>query len=160
MRRHTLVGDRILAASPALRTAGTIVRWTHERWDGSGYPDGLSGQAIPLAARVIAACNAFVALQEQRPYRAAMTREAALATLRGASGGRFDPALLEIAAVIHEHPGEVVRNGWAPSSSLPGFEPNRAYVRTNEQGRGSPFVSRTIPPDDTASLYFPRFRGA
>jgi len=115
VRRHTLVGERILAASPALRTAGTIVRWTHERWDGSGYPDGLTGQAIPLAARVIAACNAFVALQEQRPYRAAMTREAALAKLRGASGGRFDPhvieALLEIAAVPHEHPGEVVRNG-------------------------------------------------
>ena len=91
-----------------MRTAGAIVRSTHERWDGSGYPDALAGQDIPLAARVIAACNAFIAMQEQRLYRAAATREDALDQLRCSSGGQFDPqvieALTEIAAKQHDHP--------------------------------------------------------
>jgi two-component system cell cycle response regulator len=59
IRQHTLVGQRILAASPTLRRIGDIVRATHERWDGAGYPDGVAGADIPLPARIIAVCDAF-----------------------------------------------------------------------------------------------------
>ena len=62
VRQHTIVGERILRASPALRSVATIVRASHENWDGSGYPDGLAGEDIPLASRIIRACNAFVAM--------------------------------------------------------------------------------------------------
>ena len=95
VRRHTIVGERILAASPAMRTAGAIVRATHERWDGAGYPDGIAGEAIPLEARVIAACNAFVALQERRSYRPVMARDAALARMRSSRGEQFDPRVVD-----------------------------------------------------------------
>ncbi len=61
--------QRILSAAPALRPVGVIVRSTHENWDGTGYPDGLAGEAIPLAARIIAVCDAYSAMTSDRPYR-------------------------------------------------------------------------------------------
>jgi HD-GYP domain-containing protein (c-di-GMP phosphodiesterase class II) len=77
-----------------------IVRSTHERWDGGGYPDGLSGEAIPLGARVVAACDAYRAMVEDRPYRKALSRGDAIEELRRAAGTQFDPecvgALLEV----------------------------------------------------------------
>jgi diguanylate cyclase (GGDEF)-like protein len=91
VRRHTLIGERILTASPALRPVARIVRSTHERWDGAGYPDGLSGERIPLAARIIAVCDAFHAMTTNRPYRAAVSVEAALAELDRCAGTQFDP---------------------------------------------------------------------
>ncbi len=90
VRRHTLVGERILAVSPLLRRIGEIVRSTHERWDGAGYPDGLEGEAIPLAARIICACDAFDAMTRDRPYKAAMSSESALAELSRCAGSQFD----------------------------------------------------------------------
>ncbi len=69
MRRHTLLGERILAAAPALAPVALLVRSSHERWDGSGYPDGLAGERIPLGARVIVSvCDAFDAMTSERPY--------------------------------------------------------------------------------------------
>ena len=62
MHQHTVLGERILSAAPALRPVAVIVRATHERWDGEGYPDGLAGDAIPLGARIIAACDAYDAM--------------------------------------------------------------------------------------------------
>ena len=91
LRRHTLVGERILAVSPLLRRIGEIVRSTHERWDGGGYPDGLVGEEIPLAARIICACDAFDAMTRERPYKRAMSDEAALAELSRCAGTQFDP---------------------------------------------------------------------
>ena len=73
VRQHTIVGERILRASPALRSVATVVRASHENWDGSGYPDGLAGEDIPLASRIIRACNAFVAMTSNRPYREAFS---------------------------------------------------------------------------------------
>ncbi len=70
IRRHTLIGERILAAAPALGAAGRLVRSTHERWDGMGYPDGLAGSEIPLGARIVAVCDAFEAMTSPRPYAA------------------------------------------------------------------------------------------
>jgi HD-GYP domain-containing protein (c-di-GMP phosphodiesterase class II) len=100
IHQHTVVGERILRASPALREAATIVRSSHERWDGTGYPDGLVGEEIPLAARIVAACDAFEAMTTTRPYREARTAEAALAELERCSGTQFDPAVVDVLVVL------------------------------------------------------------
>jgi two-component system, cell cycle response regulator len=95
MRRHTLVGERILAAAPALVDVARLVRASHERWDGDGYPDGLAGAEIPLGARVIAVCDAWDAMVTDRPYRRAMPREEALAEIERCAGTQFDPEVVE-----------------------------------------------------------------
>jgi diguanylate cyclase (GGDEF)-like protein len=103
IRKHTLIGQRILTGAPALASVGTIVRSTHERWDGTGYPDGLAGEEIPLAARIIAVCDAFSAITTSRPYRVASTEEQAIAELRRCAGGQFDPRLVDtLCAVLDE----------------------------------------------------------
>ena len=79
MRRHTLIGERILKAAPALQRVAALVRSTHERWDGAGYPDGLSGEDIPLASRIIFICDSFDAMTTERPYHPALSVPAALA---------------------------------------------------------------------------------
>jgi HD-GYP domain-containing protein (c-di-GMP phosphodiesterase class II) len=95
VRKHTLVGERILAAAPALKGVAALVRASHERWDGTGYPDGLTGEGIPLGARIVAVCDAFDAIISDRPYRLARTEEEALAELRRCSGSQFDPSVVE-----------------------------------------------------------------
>ncbi len=94
MRRHTLIGERIIASAPALRRASPLVRSSHEAFDGSGYPDGLAGDAIPLGARVIAICDAFDAMISTRPYSSPKTTGQALAELRRCAGTQFDPAIV------------------------------------------------------------------
>jgi two-component system, cell cycle response regulator len=96
IRQHTLIGQRILGAAPALRRVGMIVRATHERWDGKGYVDGLAGDTIPVAARIIAVCDAFAAMTSHRPYRPAMTLEQAFAELRLCAGTQFDPEVVRV----------------------------------------------------------------
>jgi two-component system cell cycle response regulator len=95
IHRHTLVGERILSSAPSLARIGRIVRSTHERVDGHGYPDGLGGSDIPLLSRIVSACDAFLAMTEERPYRPAMTSETAIAELRGSAGKQFDPVVVE-----------------------------------------------------------------
>ena len=96
LRQHTVIGQRILGAAPALHRVGTIVRATHERWDGEGYADGLAGDAIPLAARIIAICDTFGAMTSNRLYRAAVTVEDAVAELRRCAGTQFDPEIVRV----------------------------------------------------------------
>jgi HD-GYP domain-containing protein (c-di-GMP phosphodiesterase class II) len=97
VRTHTIEGHRILTRfGGVLGDVGRIVRACHERWDGCGYPDGLAGKRIPLAARVIFACDAFNAMTTDRTYRLAMTQERALEELRANAGSQFDPAVVEI----------------------------------------------------------------
>jgi diguanylate cyclase (GGDEF)-like protein len=100
MRAHPEVGERILAPIDSLRAVLPIVRSSHERWDGAGYPDGLAGDAIPLGARIVAVCDAYRAMVEERPYRGGRTRGEAIDELRAAAGTQFDPesvkALLEV----------------------------------------------------------------
>jgi diguanylate cyclase (GGDEF)-like protein len=93
MREHPVIGERILATVPGLEAVARAVRHEHERWDGDGYPDGLAGEAIPLASRIVLACDAWHALNSDRPYRAALPREAALDELRRCAGSQFDPAV-------------------------------------------------------------------
>jgi len=103
IHQHTVVGERILRASPAFRNAATIVRSSHERWDGTGYPDGLAGEEIPLASRIVSACDAFEAMTTSRPYRVARSTDAALAELRRCAGTQFDPAVVDVlVAVVRE----------------------------------------------------------
>jgi two-component system, cell cycle response regulator len=95
MRRHPLIGERILLAAPALRPVARLVRSSHERWDGGGYPDGLSANEIPLGARVVAVCDAFDAMTTERPYRQPIAEDEAIAELRRCAGTQFDPMVVE-----------------------------------------------------------------
>jgi diguanylate cyclase (GGDEF)-like protein len=100
VRRHTLIGERIIGAAPALAQAAKLVRSTHERFDGGGYPDGLAGEEIPLGSRIIAVCDAFTAMTHQRPYAPQMTVEQALAELQRCAGGQFDPQVVAVVARV------------------------------------------------------------
>jgi HD-GYP domain-containing protein (c-di-GMP phosphodiesterase class II) len=94
MRQHTVIGARILSAAPDLLPVAEIVRSSHERWDGGGYPDGLAGEDIPLGARIVAVCDTYEAMTTTRAYRAAGTAQEALAELRRCSGTQFDPRVV------------------------------------------------------------------
>jgi two-component system, cell cycle response regulator len=94
IRRHTLVGERILAAAPALERSAQLVRWSHERVDGRGYPDGLCGDAIPLGSRVILVADAFDAMTSERSYGKVLSTDEALAELRRCAGSQFDAAVV------------------------------------------------------------------
>jgi putative nucleotidyltransferase with HDIG domain len=93
IREHPLLGDAILSPLRFLQDVQTVVKHHHERWDGAGYPEGLSGEAIPLLARVIAIADAYDAMTTDRPYRKAMSRERALLEIEAGMGGQFDPEL-------------------------------------------------------------------
>lgn len=94
MRRHPALGQQIVGAS-APPEVGPWIRHHHERWDGTGYPDGLRAVAIPLESRIIAVCDAWDAMISERPYRGAMTPAEAVAELRACAGTQFDPELVE-----------------------------------------------------------------
>jgi len=92
IKRHTIEGQELLdRVGGLLGRVGKIVRSCHERWDGKGYPDGLAGEEIPLAARIVFACDAYNAMTTDRPYRKSMGRDAALTEMRENSGTQFDP---------------------------------------------------------------------
>jgi diguanylate cyclase (GGDEF)-like protein len=113
MRRHALVGSRILAAAPSLAEVARMVRFHHERWDGQGYPSGLRGGAIPLGARIVAVCDAYHAMTAgNRPYREPMPHDAAIAELRRCAGTQFDPSVVEAFCEVVTEPDagdEIVR---------------------------------------------------
>jgi diguanylate cyclase (GGDEF)-like protein len=109
MKEHSAVGARMLERIPYFSEVHPLVRWSHERWDGDGYPDGLSGVEIPLGARVIAACDAFHAMTSDRPYRRAMSPQQAVAELERCSGSQFDPAVVAtLLAVVDVPAGELI----------------------------------------------------
>lgn len=111
MRQHPLIGERILRPLPGLAGVATAVRHEHEHWDGSGYPDGIAGDRIPPASRIVLACDAFHALVSDRPYRAALPLQAATEELRRCAGAQFDPAVVEaLLSCLDEH-GNVLADG-------------------------------------------------
>ncbi len=96
MERHTVIGEQLLSSVPLLQGEGLrVVRSHHERWDGAGYPDRLAGLDIPAAARIFAAVDAFDAMTEGRPYRKAISWDAALSELRRHAGTQFDPDVID-----------------------------------------------------------------
>jgi HD-GYP domain-containing protein (c-di-GMP phosphodiesterase class II) len=95
IRRQAIRGARQLAQVPGHEGTATIVRAHHERWDGAGHPEGLSGSRIPLGSRIVAACAAYHAMVKDRPYRNALTRGEAARELRAESGSRFDPQVID-----------------------------------------------------------------
>jgi two-component system cell cycle response regulator len=95
IKRHTLIGERILRAAPSLHRVGQLVRSSHERYDGRGYPDGLAGDEASLGARILAVCDSYNAMTSDRPYAAAMSTGDALAELRRCSGSQFDPHVVD-----------------------------------------------------------------
>ncbi|MBI5310858.1 MAG: HD domain-containing protein, partial [Actinobacteria bacterium] len=94
MKRHPEIGEQILRDMPGFEEVANAVRHEHERWDGGGYPDGVAGEQIPLISRIVLACDAYHAMTSDRPYRAAMSEDEALAELRRNSGTQFDPRVV------------------------------------------------------------------
>jgi putative two-component system response regulator len=106
MKRHTVLGGKILdgSSSELLQVGDTIALSHHEKWDGSGYPKGLSGEGIPLMGRIVAIADVFDALTSKRPYKDAFPNEKALQIMEEGKGKHFDPALLD---VFLENLGEI-----------------------------------------------------
>ena len=121
IRRHPVLGERILNGAAAMRPVARIVRSTHEHWDGSGYPDRLKGRQIPLGARIVAVCAAYAAMMTERPYRARLGAEDAAAELRRAAGTQFDPT------VVEEFLAELQDRGRRVEGEAP--DDRRAYVQ-------------------------------
>jgi HD-GYP domain-containing protein (c-di-GMP phosphodiesterase class II) len=124
MKTHTIEGQRMLdRVGGLLADVGVVVRASHERWDGGGYPDGLRGEAIPLAARIVSACDAYNAMTTDRTYRKALPVEVAARELQANAGTQFDPAvvdaLLAVVAVVEAESAWELALGGAPAPTSP-----------------------------------------
>jgi HD-GYP domain-containing protein (c-di-GMP phosphodiesterase class II) len=118
MRRHPLIGERILNEVPGFETVANAVRHEHERWDGTGYPDGLKAEEIPVASRIVLACDAFQAMISERPYRDPLSEAQAREQLRMNSGTQFDPSVVSaLLSALEARDGVAVmhRPGWRES---------------------------------------------
>jgi HD-GYP domain-containing protein (c-di-GMP phosphodiesterase class II) len=112
MRRHTLIGERIAQTAPALVGVSGLIRSSHERWDGTGYPDQLAGNDIPLGAQIVLVCDAYAAMTTERCYQPAMTPARARAELRDNAGTQFAPAVVDaFLAVCRELDSAVASTG-------------------------------------------------
>jgi HD-GYP domain-containing protein (c-di-GMP phosphodiesterase class II) len=95
IQKHPTFGNTILLPLKFLGEIREYVRYHHERWDGSGYPDGRTGEEIPLASRIIAVADTFDAMTSNRPYRTALERDTAITEIESSAGTQFDPAVVE-----------------------------------------------------------------
>jgi diguanylate cyclase (GGDEF)-like protein len=117
MQRHSTIGERIVAAAPTLMEIAPIIRSAHERMDGTGYPDGLRLEQIPICSRIIAVVDAYDAMTSDRPYQKAMSADDAVAELNESAGTQFDPAVVEAFTVVlaatfpTSQPGTAPHNG-------------------------------------------------
>ncbi len=107
MKRHTIIGERIVGAAPALGSAAALIRSSHERWDGAGYPDRLRGEEIPIGSRIVFVCDAYEAMISGRPYQPPFTPEEAREELRRNAGTQFDPHVVEAALLVLARPGRI-----------------------------------------------------
>ena len=100
IKQHPVWGSQMLARVPELAGIAALIRYEHERWDGKGYPDGLSGEDIPLASRIVFVCDAYHAITSTRPYREAKASEVALQELQAHAGSQFDPTAVQALARV------------------------------------------------------------
>ncbi|MEW6059244.1 MAG: HD domain-containing phosphohydrolase [Actinomycetota bacterium] len=114
VRTHPVVGARIVAPIRFLGDAALVIRHHHEWFDGEGYPDGLRGTAIPLAARVFAVADSYDAMTNDRPYRNALTRDRAVEELRQGAGTQFDPDVVDVFVDMVEEEPSPIWNGAGP----------------------------------------------
>jgi diguanylate cyclase (GGDEF)-like protein len=105
MRQHPIIGERMLDVAPALASVAKLVRASHERYDGTGYPDGLVGEQIPLGARIVSVCDAYHAMTSDRSYCPSLGVKQAMAELRRCAGTQFDPTVVEALCAELEHGG-------------------------------------------------------
>ncbi len=111
VHQHTILGERILHGAPALRPIARLVRASHERWDGTGYPDRLRAENIPLGARIVSVCDAYEDMTGSSPYRQALSHKAACQELQRAAGTQFDPAVVQaLLAVLRSGAGGHAQN--------------------------------------------------
>src|SRR4051794_31390735 len=151
MRQHTILGERILNAAPAMRPVARIVRATHERWDGRGYPDGTAAEQIPLGARIVAVCDAYSAMIDKRPYASTRTHQDACRELRREAGRQFDAEIVEIfLAEVDSEPGD----GDRVSVSEPGeseLGDMTAYLRELMHARHGAAAHAPVTTEPSAS---------
>ncbi len=102
MTTHTVIGYEILATVPTLQTAARIARHHHEKWDGTGYPDGISGEKIPIEARIVSIVDVYDALRSQRIYKESWDHEQTLTYMKDLSGSSFDPKIMDIFLRHHQ----------------------------------------------------------
>jgi diguanylate cyclase (GGDEF)-like protein len=146
MKQHTVMGEQIIAAAgPSLDRIGPLVRASHERWDGNGYPDGLAGEEIPLGARIITICDSFRAMLDVRVYKPAMSIDHALRELRRCAGTQFDPQLVEVfCRIVSERSGDALPTDArapaappAPATARPATAPPLAELQLAGRRRSS-----------------------
>ena len=151
LQRHPALGADLLESLPMIAAAAGIVRAHHERWDGQGYPDRLHGDAIPLPSRIVAVCDAFVAIATDRPYRPGIGAVAALDYIRRHRGSQFDPQIVDclIVAIAGERRTAGRARAAPPSgrSSAPGTTPaRRRPTRRRPMRAGCTTPPRLAPP--------------
>lgn len=110
MNTHTIIGYEILSEVPTLQTAASIAHYHHEKWDGSGYPEGLVGEAIPIEARIVSIVDVYDALRSERTYKESWDHETTLKYMKDHAGTDFDPKLIEVFLEYHEEFNEIYLN--------------------------------------------------
>jgi putative nucleotidyltransferase with HDIG domain len=133
VKTHTVEGQRMLErVGGIMREVGLIVRSHHERWDGTGYPDGLAGEAIPVESRIVSCCDAWNAMRTDRPYRKALAHHAAERELTASAGRQFDPRIVKalLAVVNRDDPGRTADLDPAPAGAAPALERRLASARS------------------------------
>lgn len=120
MRTHTIAGQEMLnKVGGSMSDIGKIVRASHERWDGNGYPDGTAGEDVPLPARIVAVADAFSAITTTRPYRRAQTPEHAVKELRSCAGTQFDPEVVDALVAVLERPAAATPKDFFARTAYP-----------------------------------------
>ncbi len=149
---HTIVGDQLVSRVPPLSFARPGVRWHHERLDGSGYPDGLKGEAIPLEARIIAVADVYDAMTSQRAYRSAVSTDAALGELRQHAGSKYDPrAVMALVAGLKENAERVNTEDASRVSRGALASPPRGGEASRGGGPSMPVRAYARPPEGNVS---------
>ncbi len=135
IKRHTIEGQRMLEKIGGFMTEiGLIVRASHERWDGAGYPDGLAREQIPLEARIVSACDAFNAMTTTRSYRKAMPFDAACHELERCAGSHFDPGVVDALLAVAEPPAVSPERAARPDAAKPAAPAGRAGAERQPSG--------------------------